>query len=112
MGEISYKVYFLLALILVDLSSSYDSHLTDNNYDESIWSHSRNYIEEDEDNKRRDKDEQERIDIKMPDVSPEKVQYANVQYYQLFPAVYKIGLKCTAFEYMEMKMYVSVLGQH
>ncbi len=70
-----YQISFLFAVILVDISSSYHSRFPVNKYDDSIWTFSRNYRDsnENEDNDIKHKDVEERIDIKMPDVSPQKV---------------------------------------
>ena len=76
-----YKILFVLAMILVDISSSDFNRFSDNTYDDSIWTFSRNYKDEsdDDDYESQAKNGEEKIDIKMPNVAPQKVQYVDYQ---------------------------------
>ncbi|CAB3983869.1 peptidyl-glycine alpha-amidating monooxygenase isoform X2 [Paramuricea clavata] len=70
-----YSILFLFAVILVDTSSSdINERFSDKTYDDSVWTFSRNYRNENEneDDEIKRKAGQEEIDIKMPDVSPQK----------------------------------------
>ena len=71
-----YKILFLklVAAMLVDNSFSYRYHFSDDTYDDdSLWTLSRNYRNEIENEAGEIKDVEKQIDIKMPDVSPQKV---------------------------------------
>jgi hypothetical protein len=72
-----YSILFLFAVILVDTSSSDKERFSDKTYDDSLWTFSRNYRNENEneDDEIKHKAGQKKIDIKMPDVSPQKVKY-------------------------------------
>ena len=68
-----YKILFLVAM-LVDNSFSYRYRFSDDTYDDdSLWTLSRNYRNEIENEAGEIKDVEKQIDIKMPDVSPQKV---------------------------------------
>ena len=86
MGGQLYKILFVLAMILVDISSSNFNRFSDNTYDDSIWTLSRNYREgnEYEDSQSKSKNVEERIDIKMPMVAPQKVQYTGKYNCEIF----------------------------
>ena len=79
-----YKILLLLSWILLSDSSSY--RFSDDTYDDddSLWTLSRNYRNEIENEVGEIKGVGKEIDIKMPDVSPQKVRVYILSHYTVF----------------------------
>ena len=73
MGKVFNRITCLFTILLLGISSSFNNEFYDKKYNDPTWILSRNYRNENDGDENESSDIK-KIDMKMPNVSPQKVQ--------------------------------------